>query len=587
MKSKFVYPVIAFAVGIIVWFSFVSGLFVGLENFFEDLLFSQKPIRGDIVIVSIDNESIERIGQWPWPREVFARALTKMDAHPPRAVGLDVSFSEPSRAGEGDDAALVQALGQLAYPVVLPVEATQLLLENRKTPRAVSFLKPLSIFQSQEKVTLGSVNVISDRDGVVRKFPFKVSDRKEEETYQAFAYEVAVASKLPIPGEENLGNVERIVYAAPAGFIRKIPFWRILEDESEVDLEDKIVFLGATAADLHDSKPVPFGRGKEMSGVEIHANIANMLLSNYRLVPLGAILSFIWIIIAALLPALFFIFSKRELLPVIASIILGIFYVIVIIVLFQNGVAANLVHINAAWILSLSILFGYRFFVSDREKRDIRNLFSKYVSRDVLEEILRNPKAVSLGGEEREITVLFSDIRGFTTLSEKTTPQELVRILNTYFSAMTGEILKNNGVLDKYIGDAIMAFWGAPIANPNQADDALRASLGMVKRLAELNKEFREKGDPEINIGIGLYTGRAVVGNIGSELRFDYTVIGDTVNASARLEGLTKEFQVPIILGESTKNKLTESYELKSLGSVSVKGRKEQISIFTVLENSL
>jgi len=510
-----------------------------------------------------------------------------MDAYPPRVVGLDVIFSEPSRVGGSDDAALAQTLGQLVYPVVLPVEATQLLLENRKTPRAVSFLKPLSLFQNQEKVTLGSVNVISDRDGVVREFPLKVSDRKEGETYQAFAYEVVAASKLLIPGEENLGNVERVVYAAPAGFVRKIPFWRVLEGEGEVDLEDKIVFLGATAADLHDSKPVPFGRGQEMPGVEIHANIANMLLSGYRLVPLENTFSLLWILTAALLPALFFVLLGRAFIPIASSVVLGFVYIFVIVALFQKGIAVNIVHINAAWIFSTSSLFGYRFFVSDREKREMRNLFSKYVSQDVLEEILRNPSKVSLGGEEREITVLFSDIRGFTTLSEQTTPKELVRILNTYFSAMTKEILRYNGVLDKYIGDAIMAFWGAPIGDPRQADNALRASLGMVKALAELNKEFKKKGDPEIKIGIGLYTGPAIVGNIGSELRFDYTVIGDTVNASARLEGLTKEYKVPIILGERTKNKLTESYELKSLGPVSVKGRKEHINIFTVVESNL
>jgi adenylate cyclase len=196
---------------------------------------------------------------------------------------------------------------------------------------------------------------------------------------------------------------------------------------------------------------------------------------------------------------------------------------------------------------------------------------------------------VSLGGEEKEITVFFSDIRGFTTLSEKTTPKELVRILNRYFTAMSEEILKNAGVLDKYIGDAIMAFWGAPVDDPGQADNALKAALGMLAKLKELNEELRASGDPEINIGIGIYTGPAVVGNMGSEQRFDYTVMGDTVNVASRLEGLNKEYQTRLIIGESTKNKITlrlaqgeKDYKFRFLGSVAVKGRKEPLNIYTL-----
>ncbi len=212
----------------------------------------------------------------------------------------------------------------------------------------------------------------------------------------------------------------------------------------------------------------------------------------------------------------------------------------------------------------------------------MKNLFSKYVSKDVLNEILSDPSKVALGGEEKEVTVFFSDIRGFTTISEKTTPKELVRILNTYFTAMTKEVLDNGGVLDKYIGDAIMAFWGAPIADPDQAENALKASLSMLEQLKELNKELRALGDPEIHIGIGLYTGPAIVGNVGSDLRFDYTVMGDTVNVASRLEGLNKEYKTEIIIGETTKNKIKGNYVFRALGSVAVKGRKEPLNIYTI-----
>jgi adenylate cyclase len=326
-----------------------------------------------------------------------------------------------------------------------------------------------------------------------------------------------------------------------------------------------------------------------MPGVEIQANIANMLIMGYRLIPLSKGWSFFWIFLAAVLPALAFLLFSRSLKPLFINIFLGVVYLILIIILFEKGVAANIIHINLAWILSTSSLFGYRYFVGEKERREMRNLFSKYVSKDVLEEILADPTKVSLGGEEKEITVFFSDIRGFTTLSEKTTPKELVRILNRYFTAMSEEILKNAGVLDKYIGDAIMAFWGAPVDDPGQADNALKAALGMLAKLKELNEELRASGDPEINIGIGIYTGPAVVGNMGSEQRFDYTVMGDTVNVASRLEGLNKEYQTRLIIGESTKNKITlrlaqgeKDYKFRFLGSVAVKGRKEPLNIYTL-----
>ena len=178
--------------------------------------------------------------------------------------------------------------------------------------------------------------------------------------------------------------------------------------------------------------------------------------------------------------------------------------------------------------------------------------------------------------------MLFSDIRGFTSISEKTTPRELVRILNTYFSSITKKIIENDGVLDKYIGDAIMAFWGAPIPEPKQADKAVKAALEMLEELKKINIQFLASGDPEIKIGIGIYTGKAIVGNIGSEHRFDYTAIGDTVNIASRIEGLTKEYKTEIIIGESTKNKLTENFSVTLLGKTNVKGKLEEVTIYSV-----
>lgn len=208
--------------------------------------------------------------------------------------------------------------------------------------------------------------------------------------------------------------------------------------------------------------------------------------------------------------------------------------------------------------------------------------FEKYVSRQVLTDILKDPASVHLGGEGKEVTVFFSDIRGFTPIAEKMDPERLVGILNRYFEVMSEEILKTGGTIDKYIGDAIMAFWGAPVQDAEQAEHAVQASLSMLGKLKELNEALVAEGCPEIEIRIGLHRGRAVVGNVGSNHRFDYTAIGDTVNAASRMEGLNKDHGTQIIISDMVRNFLKDKSQWKPLGSVTVKGRSEQINIYTL-----
>jgi len=400
--------------------------------------------------------------------------------------------------------------------------------------------------------------------------------------YKSLAYQTVAQSGKDIPQAATLNLVNRIVYAGEANSVRLVPFYRVYEGEAAELLKDKIVFFGVTAPDLHDTRIVPFGREMEMPGVEIQANIANMLLQGYRLTPFNKILNAIWIILAALLSAFLFSFFRRTRTAVILSVVLGIAQIVAVVLLFEQGIVANILHLTLAWILAVIILFGYKYFIGEKEKHLLKNIFSRYVSKEVVKEILNDPHKIKLGGEEKEITVFFSDIRGFTTLSEKTPPVKLVHILNRYFSAMTEEVINHKGVLDKYIGDAIMAFWGAPIDDPDQVDHAFQASVAMLKRLKKLNEEFAKEGRDPINIGIGLYTGPAVVGNMGSELRLNYTAMGDTVNVASRLEGLNKEYKTQIIIGEATKNRITGNYNFKFLGSVQVKGRAEPVNIYTI-----
>lgn len=558
---------ISTAIGALLCATYAGGLFVGLERFLEDRLFSSKPVRPDVVIVAIDDASLQELGQWPWPRAHFAKFIETLEELRPGAVAFDVIFAEPSRVGEADDARLEQALSNATFPIIFPVEAG-----------GRDILEPLPRFA--QHTTLAHINVTVDQDGVVRTFPHETAGLRP------LSFELVTAAGLTIPQTERLTDRNRIVYSGPPGTFRSIPFSRFLKQQTLPDVAGKMLLVGATAADLHDNKPTPVSRGTVMAGVEIHATIANMLAEGYWLLKLPVPLSFAWILCAALLPLLIVLYIRSLLKLFLVNAAIGLLYLVAQITLFDAGIATPLIHIHLAWILSTVALIANQYFTTDREKAEMRKLFGKYVSPKVLDQILENPGHVMLGGEERTITVLFSDIRGFTTLSEKTTPTQLVHIINRYFSAMTAEILENDGVVDKYIGDAIMAFWGAPLPETDQADKAVQAALSMKRTLVTFNQELRAELGIEINIGVGLYTGTAVVGNMGSLARFDYTAMGDTVNTASRLEGVTKAYGVNCIIGESTKEALRhpENYVIRELDQILVKGKKEPRKIFEPLD---
>lgn len=586
MKQKIIYSIIGLAVGLFFAFLNWRGFFSGPENFFEDLLFTPRSAGDEAVVLAIDNESLAKIGQWPWPRRVFAQALGNLKEAAPSAVALDIVFAEPSRLGAADDAALAAALNEAAFPVVLAGEANNIFIDAAaERPWADFFVEPLNEFKRARQASVGLANIILDKDGVVRRFPLEIRSRQSGLTARTLAYETVLRSGRQIPDAGSLAALNRLVFAGPPGAIRAIPFWRIFEDDSTAvrSLAGRLVFVGATAADLRDSQLTPPDRGREMPGAEIQANTANMLIFGWRSRQAGRLVNSFLIILLAFLPALFFARLKRLRWVIFWSVISVLAYLAAVVVLFGRGWAINFLHALLAWFFSFGLVLLYRHFVGERERRRLKNVFSRYVSKEVVSEILKNTEKVRLGGEEREITVLFSDIRGFTTLSEKTPPAKLVSIMNRYFSAMAGEILKRRGVVDKYIGDAIMAFWGAPLDEPRQVDLAVETALAMLERLKRLNEEFKKEGEAEINIGIGLYFGPAIVGNMGSEERLNYTPMGDTVNVASRLEGLNKQYGTRIIVGESVKQRAEAGRDFLFLGEVAVKGRTEPVKIYELV----
>jgi adenylate cyclase len=345
---------------------------------------------------------------------------------------------------------------------------------------------------------------------------------------------------------------------------------------------NKIVFVGATAVGLSDVYAVPLGSTGRMAGPQIHANVADMLLSQRftERAPSG-----VCVLVTLLVSVLggMAAVSRR------ASTGLALALLLVVGAL---G-AAYAAFTQGAWVPMMSSVLGvalaapaglaYQYFVEGREKRQVQALFSHYLSKDVFEQVLANPSLAELGGRRRDMSVLFSDVRGFTALSERGDPEALVAQLNEYFSAMVDIVFAHQGTLDKFVGDMVMALFGAPLDDASHADHAVMTAMAMSRELDALNARWAAEGRPTLGIGIGINSGEMIAGNIGSRQVRSYTVIGDAVNLGARLESLNKDYGTRIIISEATRSRLRQTYPLRALGSVVVKGKSVPVDIFEVI----
>ena len=530
------------------------------EKVFDRLFLSQKPSQ-DIVIIAVDNESIAQIGQWPWPRKIFADAVNKLQ--PAKVIGIDINFSEPSRINPADDTALRQAIDVSGPDIILPVQI------NTATGEIV---RPIPLLA--EVSMTGVVNLLTDTDGTVRQ------NRNFDKNFRGFGM-LAAAEKQP---GLDVPELMRINYAGAAKTFLTFPISDLLNDKiPERIFENKIALIGATAPDFHDYFQTPSGL---ISGVEIHANIAATLLGQkfFKNLPFfPSVISFLLFnSIAALIMFRMKKFSAS--LPSLAAIFIAIN--ILGAVLFSYKIIFPVLYADIGFLAAAGAILLFQYATESKEKKFIQQSFGHYVSHDVLNELLKDPSKLKTGGEKKKITMLFSDIRDFTTISEGTTPEVLTHVMNAYFNIMGDAIMRQKGLIDKYIGDAIFAFWGAPIANAEQAQSACRAAVGMVKAAEALNSHLKAEGFKHaIKTGIGINTGEAVVGNMGSDKRFSYTALGDQVNFSSRLEGLTKMYGVDIIISESTKKEVQSNPEflVRELDEVIVKGKKEPKKIFELM----
>ncbi len=496
--------------------------------------------------------------------------------------------------------------GTLPKPVFSAVSFAE---ENLGFMTASGFAANLEEMTKGAK-TSGHFNSSPDADGIVRKVP--ILFQYHEQLYEALSVAVARVAlsdiqKSEVKLEPGYGYVAEehgqqstnlewfqlgshripidasgsslIPYRGPQGSFPYVSATDVINHKVNPKiLDNKIVLLGTTALGLMDLRATPVQ--SVYAGVETHANmIAGILDNNIKSSPaytLGAefiLLLFIGLLLAFRLPVLS---------PLKASL-LTLMTLLVVVALnlyaWQNGLVLPLAPLLLLIVLVYVVNMSYGFFVESRSKRQLAGLFGQYVPPELVDEMAQNPEAISLEGESREMTVLFSDVRGFTTISEGLDPKQLTQLMNEFLTPMTQIIHQGRGTIDKYMGDAIMAFWGAPLADADHAKNALHAALGMIKALGQLQQDFAAKGWPPINIGVGLNTGLMTVGNMGSEFRMAYTVMGDAVNLGSRLEGLTKNYGVHIIVSEFTKAKVPD-FVYRELDMVRVKGKDKPVTIY-------
>ena len=546
------------------------GFLSTLEHRLSDNLYGGATPLSEIVLVAIDDRSIQSIGRWPWDRAVFAELIDKLSQA--KVIAIDVGFYEISN--NESDQKLISAATRSGN-VIVPIEFTRFDNIGGKVAGKDPLL-PLSGLRQVAQA--GYVNIQTDSDGITRSANLDISS--EYSSFTALILKT-ISPSLTVPATARfLINF----VGAPGSFARHSLVDALNGKISPEALSDKIVLVGSTAPDLHDEYFVPTSGGDAMPGVEIHANALQTLFSQTYLHPQPYWSVLLCILLAVLVAfSLLMRFSLRIALPLILLAIIG--YVLIAIALFDRGIIMNLFYAPMSAAGSASALVAY-FYVSERKARTfISNAFGKYVSPHYIDEMIKNPEKLSLGGEARVITIFFSDIRGFTSISEKLSATQLVHFMNDYLTEMTNLVLSTGGCVDKYIGDAIMAFWNAPLKQEDHYYRAADCSLKMVVALKKKQKVWEKDGLPYLDIGIGLNTGEAVIGNMGSHDRFNYTAMGDTINLGSRLEGVNKPYGTRIIVSSTTYDLLKDKYLLRPVDRIAVKGRAAPLMIYELLNS--
>jgi adenylate cyclase len=559
-----------------------------------DLRFALRGVKepsAPVVIVSIDDASFMTLERrWPWPREFFAKAIDLISADGARSIGLDVSMSDKGFL-PGEDVSLARAMKR-SGKVTLPAKFGAL----RTAGINQTYLDlPNPVFREMYAAA-GYVNLFLDRDGFVRRL--KLSESFQDSSWFPFALQTlagAQGASLAVAADGTVAIGDRKIphlpdglmlvnFAGPPGTFPAVSFSDVLDGSTPPGFfAGKIVLIGAGYKESHDLFPTPFFPGEGMYGVEIHANVINTLATGGFIRGTSGWQSLVLVLLVSALAAALLVWFRPVAGLGLALLLWGALAAGCILLFTNSGLWVRMVEPLLAVVLCYVGALVYRYALEEREKRQVRAVFSRYVAPSVVEQILKEEKGVALGGETREVTIFFSDIRGFTTLSEKITPEQVVQMLNEYFREMVEIIFQYGGTLNKFIGDAIMAIYGAPLPLADPAEKAVRACLQMRDTLARLNERRQAEGKESLRIGMALHRGTVVVGNIGSPRQMEYTVIGDVVNICSRLEGLTKELATDFIISDEIYRDVHGLVAVESPPPILVKGKTVPLQVHKVL----
>jgi adenylate cyclase len=561
--------------------SALETLELGALNRLFELRGVRRPV-APIVIVTIDEDSFDELDlPWPFPRALHAELLEVLAEARPLVIGFDLLFPEPSARGRADDEALGRAVAR-AGNVVLGA-ATTVVAEPGYTKLDLN--PPLPVIR-RGAAAIAPLNLFVDPDGTLRRAPLR--HRVGDEVLLGFDAQIhrqAAAAGLPaapLPaGRDVLINFR----GGPRTFAW-VPYHRAVRREVAADVfRGKIVLVGPTSEVLQDIFSTPFARARAMPGVETHANVIETLVRGIALREVPWWASLVGALLAATLGA-WLVVRLRAFRALLAAVLVWTALATWTVVAF----AVWDVWLRAVGI-TLGLVLGYGSALVDnfiREQRERRRL-SQFFSPAVLREIVRHRGDAPLGSGRRVLTVLFSDIRGFTSIAERLEPEQVVEVLREYLSEMTEVVFTHGGTVDKYIGDCIMALYNVPFGDPEHAANAIRTGLELQVRTRELSAQWEAKFGVTIRNGVGINTGEAVVGTIGSRQRREYTAIGDTVNLAFRLEGLTKDLGAPILISESTYAEVRgqfltrEMIDVTEIGGVTVRGKTHPVKIYAVL----
>ncbi len=585
----------------------ISGLiFLGILekfrlNITDQFIYKENPVaESPITIVTIDDKSVTDLGSYQtWTREHFAKTLENINKYSPKVVGFDVLFKS-TKDSENDNlfASILEKSNNIVLGTLIKIEDNNLY--------GIVDVNPINLFKDKKGVTTGFLLVSDDIDSIIRRFPFKVIDRQTNNNIYSFAYKISsifLGSAFPanIPADKNLTliNFFRDISVTKVSNVigfQSVSFSDVYNENyaktginPENLFKNKIVLIGVTSPSLNDSYVTPLSKDYKMPGVFIHANAIQTFLSGKFLRNVTPVENGLILLVLCVGLAFAFMYLKIRW-SVLSAVGVMAGYCALAPVAFNSGLILDLVHPFVAAIGVFMAVYIYRYLTEFKEKTALKSAFSRYVNPKLAEEIADHPDMLKLGGEKRELSILFTDIQGFTSISEKLKPESLVALLNEYFEAMTGIILQEGGTLDKYEGDAIMAFFGAPVALQDHAIKACEAALKMRTILQELKQKWKNEpllpgGEPkpEIDFRCGINSGDVIVGNLGSKERFNYTVIGDSVNLASRLEGANKKYGTRIMISEFTYGQVKDHFITRELDLLRVVGKNKPVKVYELL----